>query len=172
MKKLIGCMFVVAAIAGCRSVEVVNNGQDYVRTANGDPVLVEGKPILFGKGWSVDHFQHWMMTDADAIRAMVEKDKIDFELNGLKSRPDAEGLKGVVDASFTGATNLAAKIGVAIATSGGSVGADAISGFVKQFVDKGGDVTKASVTVTDGKVTCTDGSCSLTGSCADGLCSE
>ena len=122
---------------------------------------------MYGKGWSVDHFQHWMITQADTINATVKDDEITFGMNGLNTHPDAEGLGKVVDSSLKGAAELAAKIGAAIATSGGSAGADAIYGYVKQFLAKGGDPSKATVTVTDGNLTCTDGSCTVTGDCAD-----
>lgn len=169
---LLAAIALAIILAGCRSVEVENYGQDYVKMSNGDPVLVDGKPVLIGKGWSVDHFQHWMITKADTISANVKKDEIDFSMNGLNTQPDAEGLKNLVDVSLKGSAELAAKIGAAIATSGGSAGADAIAAYVKQFTAKGGDPEKATVTVSDGTLTCTDGSCTLTGSCADGLCSD
>ena len=172
MKKfmLLAAIALAIILAGCRSVEVENYGQDYVKMSNGDPVLVDGKPVLIGKGWSVDHFQHWMITKADTISANVKKDEIDFSMNGLNTQPDAEGLKNLVDVSLKGSAELAAKIGAAIATSGGSAGADAIAAYVKQFIAKGGDPEKATVTVSDGTLTCTDGSCTLTGSCTDGSC--
>lgn len=169
---LLAAIALAIILAGCRSVEVENYGQDYVKMSNGDPVLVDGKPVLIGKGWSVDHFQHWMITKADTISANVKKDEIDFSMNGLNTQPDAEGLKNLVDVSLKGSAELAAKIGAAIATSGGSAGADAIAAYVKQFIAKGGDPEKATVTVSDGTLTCTDGSCTMTGSCADGLCSD
>lgn len=167
---LLAAIALAIILAGCRSVEVTNHGQDYVKMSNGDPVLVDGKPVLIGKGWSVDHFQHWMITKADTISANVKKDEIDFSMNGLNTQPDAEGLKNLVDVSLKGSAELAAKIGAAIATSGGSAGADAIAAYVKQFIAKGGDPEKATVTVSDGNLTCTDGSCTLTGSCTDGSC--
>lgn len=174
MKKLMLIAALVAAtiVSGCRSVEVVNNGQDYVRTSSGDPVLVDGKPILYGKGWTVDHFQHWMITKADTVHANIKPEEIEFSLNGLDTKPDAEGVEKLVEASAKGAAELAAKIGAAVATSGGSAGADAIYGYVRQFLSKGGDPGKASVTISDGMITCTDGSCSESWSCPNGECSE
>ena len=164
---LIAAIVAAAIVTGCRSVGVENYGQDYVKDKDGNPVLVDGKPVMYGKGWSVDHFQHWMITQADTINATVKDDEITFGMNGLNTHPDAEGLGKVVDSSLKGAAELAAKIGAAIATSGGSAGADAIYGYVQQFLAKGGDPSKATVTVTDGNLTCTDGSCTVTGDCAD-----
>lgn len=172
MKTLLILAAICAAsiLSGCRSVEVENYGQDYVRLADGNPVLVDGKPVLLGKGWRVDHFQHWMITRADALTADVSKESISFALNGLNTQPDADGLSSLVDKSLSGAANLAAKVGAAVATSGGSIGADAIAAYVKKFIDKGGNPDAAYVTISDGKLTCTDGSCTLSEDCPDGSC--
>ena len=169
---LIAALVAAAIVTGCRSVGVKNYGQDYVKDKDGNPFLIDGEPVMYSKGWSVDHFQHWMITQADTISASVKKDEITFGMNGLNTQPDAEGLGKVIDTSLKGTAELAAKIGAAVATSGGSAGADAIYGYVKQFLVKGGDPAKATVTVTDGKLTCTDGSCYVTGSCSTGNCSE
>lgn len=168
MKKMLySALVATAMLAGCRSVEVENYGQDYVRNAAGDPVLVDGKPVIIGKGWAVSHWQHWMSTQADTLTAEIAPEKIGFTLNGLTSNPDSDGLAKVIEKSLTGAAELSAKIAAAFATSGGSAGADAIYGYVKQFLAKGGDPSKATVTVTDGKLTCTDGSCTVSGECSD-----
>lgn len=68
--------------------------------------------------------------------------------------------------ALDGAANLAAKVGAAIATSGGSAGADAIAAMVKRFVAAGGDASKAFVTCSDGSCTITDGATT----CVDGVC--
>lgn len=169
MHKVAICAVALAAsvFAGCRSVEVENFGQDYVRDSKGGPVLVDGKPIVFSKGWSVDHFQHWMITKADEMRAVVSRDSIEFVLGGVNSSPDSAGLSQVVEKSFSGASELAAKICAAVMSSGGSIGAETVASYVKKFVNKGGDVSKASVTISDGVLTCTDGSCSVSGACSE-----
>ena len=169
MHKVAICAVALAAsvFAGCRSVEVESFGQDYVRDSAGGAVLVDGKPIVFSKGWSVDHFQHWMITKADEMRATVSPDSIEFVLGGLNSSPDSDGLAKVVEKSLAGVSKLAAKISAAVMSSGGSIGAEAVANYVKKFVAKGGDVSKASVTITDGVLTCTDGSCSVSGACSE-----
>lgn len=160
-----------AFFSGCRVVEVENFGEEVVRDADDKPVtLPDGHIQTIKKGWSVYHNQHWMITQADTIEAKVKPEEIAFALNGLNTKPDAEGVKGLVQASLEGSANLAAKIGAAVATSGGSVGAEAVAAWVKKFVDAGGDAEKATVSVTDGSVTCTDGSCTVVGACADGSC--
>lgn len=72
----------------------------------------------------------------------------------------------IVDKSLSGAANLAAKIGAAIASCGASPSADAVSALVARFVAAGGNPEKATVecadgscTISDGEVMCTDGSC-------------
>lgn len=158
-----------AAVSGCRSVEVENYGEEVVRDADDKPVtLADGRIQTIKKGWRVDHFQHWMITEADSITASIRPESIDFALNGLNTRPDGTNLVALVDTSFKGATELAAKIGAAIASSGGSVGVEAAaSALASKFLASGGNAEKAAVTVADGVVTCTDGSCTVSGACAD-----
>ena len=67
-----------------------------------------------------------------------------------------------------GAAELAAKIGAAIASSGGSVGAETIAGWVKNYIAAGGDVNKATVTCAGGNCSFSDGSVT----CINGACSE
>ena len=170
MKKCIGTALAgLAAVAGCRVVEVENRGEEVARDADGKPVLLaDGTIQTVKKGWSVYHNQHWMVTEADSLTAHVEAGKIDFALNGLNSRPDGTNLVALVDASLSGAAALAAKVGAAVATSGGSAGAEAVASWVKSFVSAGGDASKATVTCKDGSCTITDGSVT----CVDGACSE
>lgn len=179
MKKLMMMAFAVGAavLAGCRMVEVVNRGEEAVRDADGRPVMLpDGTVQTVKRGWSVYHNQHWMVTEADSLAAHVEAGRIDFTLNGLNTRPDGTNLNALVVGSLEGAANLAAKVGAAIATSGGSTGAEAAAAWVRSFVAAGGDPAKATVscadgscTITDGAVTCKDGSCApATGASAAG----
>lgn len=168
MKKLMIITAACAAVlAGCRMVEVVNRGEEVVRDADGRPVMLpDGTVQTMKRGWSVYHNQHWMATEADSLTAHVEAGRIDFALNGLNARPDGTNLNALVVGSLEGAANLAAKVGAAVATSGGSAGAEAATAWVRSFVAAGGDPAKATVscadgscTITDGAVTCKDGSC-------------
>ena len=157
----------LATVAGCRVVEVENRGEEIARDADGKPVkLQDGTIQTVKRGWSVYHNQHWMVTEADSLTAHVEAGKIDFALNGLNTLPDGTNLNALVVGSLEGTANLAAKVGAAIATSGGSTGAEAVAAWVKSFVAAGGNPAKATVsctngscTITDGAVTCKDGSC-------------
>lgn len=173
MNKIIVISAAMAALAlsGCRSVSVLNKGQDYVRDQDGKPVLVDGKPVVYSLGWDVKQWQHWMTTHADQMSVSIKPDEITFDLNGLDSKPDSDGLSKLVEKALSGAAELAAKIGAAVASSGGTVGLDAVASYVKQFMSKGGDPSKATVTISDGVVTCTDGSCTYTAPCSDGSCS-
>ena len=164
-------------LGGCRVVKVDTRGEEIARDKDGNPVLLDGKIQTARKGWEVYHNQHWMVTEADSLTATVKPDDIAFALNGLNSHPDGTNLVALVSSSMEGAATLAAKIGAAIATGGGSTaaegGASAVVALAKQacalFTSKGGDATKASVsTASDGTVTVTDGSNTVT--CKDGEC--
>lgn len=185
MNKLLTLCALAALLlaTGCRVVEVENHGEEIARDQDGKPVLLQDGTIqTVKKGWRVYHNQHWMTTAADSLTAQVKPQEIAFALNGLASKPDGESLVSLVKTGLEGSAELASKIGVAIATGGGSVaaegGASAIVALAKQayqsFTEAGGDTSKATVstksdgtvTVSDGKTctTCKDGSCS-TGAC-------
>ena len=176
MKKIMFAALAVAFAAGCRVVEVENYGEEIARDADDKPVLLaDGRIQTVKKGWSVYHYQHWMLTEADKIAATVKPDEITFDMNGLNSRPDGTNLVALINTSFTGVNTLAAKIIAACVTSGGSVGAEAAAEIgrtlYQKFIAAGGKedaakvfTDKNTVTVTDGTVTCTE--------CTDGNCSE
>lgn len=166
MKKILTIAAIAAALAGCRAVSVNNYGEEVCRDADGKPVtLADGKIQTIKKGWRVHHNQHWMTTDVDNIQARVDEQtgSIDFSMGKLHSEPSEE-LAKLVDVSLKGATELAAKVGAAIATSGGSVageaGAAALRNAIARFVGKGGDATKADVTCSGGNCTISDGTVS------------
>ena len=183
-KMLMPCAFAALLLTtGCRVVEVENHGEEIARDQDGKPVLLQDGSIQTVKrGWKVYHNQHWMVTEADSLTASVKPQQIEFALNGLNSKPDGENLVALVKTSLEGTAELAAKIGVAIATSGGSVaaegGASAIVSLAKQayqsFTAGGGDASKATVsTGADGTVTVSDGTTCTTckdGSCTTGAC--
>lgn len=160
MKKCAFAIVAALALFGCRSVTVKNYGQSVVR--------VNGKDQIVSNGWYVSHWQHWMITKADSVKAGIKPDDISFEINGLDEKSDGDGLSSVVDKSLSGAATLASKIGAAIATAGGSSCADGVVALIQNFIKAGGDASKASVSVKDGAVTLTDGVITCTG---DG-CSE
>lgn len=184
MKKLM-MMTILAACAaammtGCRAVTVENFGEEIARDAEEKPVtLADGRIQTVKKGWKVHHNQHWMVTKADSIEAHVRPEEISFAMGGLNTEPSPE-LGKLVDTSLKGAAELAAKIGAAIATSGTSAGADAISAaaisLYNRYKAAGGTDESAKVAASNGAavvtgltasgetVTCADGSCSVGGS--------
>lgn len=169
MKKLY-CLFaaIALAMAGCRVVEVENRGDGFLTDKDGQPVLVNGQPVKYSKGWNIYHNQHWMATEVDNMEAHVKPEDISFSMNKLTAKPSEE-LRLLVDTSLKGAAELASKIGAAIATSGGSVAGDAaysaIKSAVSSYISKGGSVENATVTCEGGNCTITDGT--VTETCTD-----
>lgn len=173
MKKLMTIAALAATATACRVVEVENHGEGILVDTNGAPVLVKGNIVRYSKGWTVYHNQHWMATEADSLEASVKAGEIYFSLNKLNTSPSEE-LAHLVDVSLQGAAQLAAKIGAAIATSGGSVAGDAAKAKIKRaiekFVAKGGDVSKATVDCSNGACSISDGT--ITEVCEDCVYTE
>lgn len=168
MKKLLILAALAATATACRVVEVENHGEGILVDTNGAPILVKGNIVRYSKGWTVYHNQHWMATEADSLEASVKAGEISFALNKLNTSPSEE-LAHLVDVSLQGAAQLAAKIGAAIATSGGSVASDAVKSKIKKavanFVNRGGNVNTATVSCENGACTISDGS--VTETCTD-----
>ena len=179
MKKLmmIALVACAAVIAGCRAVEVENYGEEIARDAESKPVtLADGRIQTVKKGWRVHHNQHWMNTKADSIEAHIKPEDISFAMNGLNTQPSEE-LNKMVGTSLDGLTKLAVAVGEAyVKIAGGGAQADTALNVAARvanyFRDKGGDVTKATVTTTaDNKLQVSDGttciSCDTAGNCTD-----
>lgn len=171
MKKTMMFAALAAVLVGCRAVSVNNYGEEVAKDAEGKPVtLADGRIQTIKKGWRVHHNQHWMVTDVDSIQAHVNEQTgdIDFAMGKLHAEPSQE-LTKLVDTSLKGAAELAAKVGAAIASSGGSVAGEAayaaLRNAIAKYVSKGGDVANATVTCTDGSCTISDGTVSEV--CAD-----
>ena len=157
-------------LAGCVAVEVEDYGYEVVKDESGAPLRdANGVVQTVHKG------QRWHMN-----KNMVEQqyDDVEFERqvnNVIKFRianyKDAVSpeLNKIIDTSFKGAAELAAKIGAAIATSGGSVAGEAaysaLSKTIKNYLSKGGSAEKATVECKDGNCTITDGT--VTETCTD-----
>ena len=175
MKKLMMIALAACAAAvtttttGCRAVTVENYGEEVARDAENKPVtLADGKIQTVRKGWKVHHNQHWMATEVDTMEAHIKPEDISFQMGKVNSKPSEE-LTKLVDVSLKGAAELAAKVGAAIATSGGSVAGEAAAGALKnaiaKYISKGGDVSKTTVTCEGGNCTFTDGV--VTETCTD-----
>ena len=165
---LVGLM-VAACVAGCKSIDVERHAQTLATYADTNGVThaicdAAGKPILLDGGWEVSYFQHWNWQKFDTLSATAGAG-VALTLNGYESGADSN-LVALVKNSFDGAALLAAKIGAAIATCGGSSVADgAISALIARFVSKGGNAANATVTCKDGNCTVSDGT--ITESCTD-----
>lgn len=114
--KIAAALAVCCILVGCRSVTVENRGQDYIRNADGTALLVDGKPVVYSRGWTVEHWQHWMTTKADSLKAEVKEGTIKFNLNGLNSDPDGEDLEKVVNATGSAAGKIIGEAAKAAAT--------------------------------------------------------
>ena len=173
MKKLVILAALAAtAITGCKSITVERHPPTLATYADTNGVVhavcdAKGKPVILDGGWEVSYFQHWTWTKLDTLSATAGAG-VTLSLNGYESGADSN-LVALVKTSFDGAALLAAKVGAAIATGGGSVAADAakdgIAALVKKFISNGGDTSKATVTCSGGTCTVTDGT--ITESCTD-----
>lgn len=111
IKKIAAALAVCLLLVGCRSVTVENRGQDYIRNSDGTALLVDGKPVVYSLGWTVEHWQHWMTTKADSLKAKVKEGSIEFALNGLNSDPDGEDIEKTVS---SGGSAAGAVVGAAV----------------------------------------------------------
>lgn len=151
-----------AAITGCVAIEVEDYGDEVVKDSAGNPVCSSNgvvQTVHKGQRW---HYNKNMVEQSyDEIDFKRKPgDDIKFKVANYKDQVSAE-LNKVVETSFKGAAELAAKIGAAIATSGGSVAGDAaaaaITQSVKNYISKGGSVENATVTCEGSNCTISDG---------------
>lgn len=151
-----------AAITGCVAIEVEDYGDEVVKDSAGNPVCASNgvvQTVHKGQRW---HYNKNMVEQSyDEIDFKRKPgDDIKFKVANYKDQVSAE-LNKVVETSFKGAAELAAKIGAAIATSGGSVAGDAaaaaITQSVKNYISKGGSVENATVTCEGSNCTISDG---------------
>ena len=183
MKKvmMIALAACAAAMTGCKSIEVDRKAQTLatVQNADGTAQVVKdatGNPIVLDGGWSVDYFQHWNWQEFDALTARAGQ--AELAINNYRGGADATNLTALVTASFAGGANLATAIGEAyVKIAGGGAQATTVLSSAQKvyeyFVGKGGDASKATVTVdeaaktlkVDDGTTCI--SCDAAGNCSD-----
>ena len=181
MKKLmlIALAAFAAAITGCKSIEVDRKAQSLatVQNADGTAQVVKdaaGNPIILDGGWSVDYFQHWNWQEFDALSAKAGQ--AELAINNYKGGADATNLTQLVHTSLDGLTKLAVAVGEAYEkiAGGGAQASTALKtskSILEYFTSKGGDATKANVTVDEAAKTLkvTDGttciSCDSAGNC-------
>ena len=172
MKKLmmIALAACAAAMTGCVAIEVEDYGDEVVKDSAGNPVCASNGVVQ-----TVHKGQRWHLN-----KNMVEQayDEVEFErqlhnvvkfrISNYKDAVSPE-LNKIIDTSCKGAAELAAKIGAAIATSGGSVAGEAaysaLSQSIKKYLSKGGSAEKATIECKDGNCTISDGA--VTEVCTD-----
>lgn len=147
------------AITGCKSIkfEKIEHTPNVIGTNVVATTVkeVRGEYYAYGIENNLEGLEI-SATPTNGVAVKIERVSYDM------SKQHAE----IVDKSLSGAANLAAKIGAAIATSGAAPSADAIAALVKKFTAAGGNPDKATVecaggscTISDGNIACTDGSC-------------
>lgn len=184
MKKVMIIMLAAcaAAVTGCKSIEVERHAAKLatIETADGKYEVVrdaQNNPVILDGGWYVDYFQHWNFQKFDSMEATAGKD-VRLAINGYEGGADATNLTALVHTSLDGLTQLVATAAEAyVKVAGGGAQADTALSTAKKiisyFSDKGGDVSKATVStntasntvqVTDG-TTCVQ--CDASGNCTD-----
>lgn len=167
------------AVAGCKSIEVTRHGPKLATLTDTNGVArvaldAKGSPILLDGGWDVDYFQHMTFTRFDVLHATAGAGAV-LDINNYASGTDSN-LVALVHVSMDGLTKLTVAIGEAYTKiAGGGAQADTALNVAAKvasyFRDKGGDVTKATVTTSGDKLTVTDGSttisCDSSGNCTD-----
>ena len=169
---VLAALAVAFFMAGCLAIKVEDYGQEVVRDAAGNPVTDTNgvvQTVHKGQRW---HYNKNMVEQEYEEFALQRRpgNDIDLRVKNYKDVVSAE-LNKVVDTSFKGAAELAAKIGAAIATSGGSVAGDAaysaLATSIKNYLAKGGSAEKATIECKDGSCTISDGT--VTEVCEDCL---
>lgn len=182
MKKIVMAAAVAAVFAGCKSIEVERHAQTLATVENADGTVSvvrdsANNPVVLDGGWEVDYFQHWNWQKFDSMRATAGKD-VSLDINNYEGGADATNLTQLVHTSLDGLTKLVATAADAyVKVAGGGAQADTainVAGKIaRYFADKGGDVSKATVTtdtaanvvkVSDG-TTCIQ--CDANGNCSD-----
>ena len=159
------------ALTGCTSTTIEWGGRKALRDADGKIlVAANGEPYYESAPNRYHTNRHWTDdTIQDAVVKANPNGSYEASVGKRESIVNSAGLTALVEASFKGASELAAKVGAAIATCGGSVageaGAAAISKSISNFVARGGSADNATVTCKDGSCTITDGT--ITETCTD-----
>lgn len=170
-----------AAITGCKSIEVERHAQSLATIQNADGTVsvvkdAANNPVVIDGGWKVDYFQHWNWQKFDSLAAKTKE--AELSINNYEGGADATNLTQLVHMSLEGLTELVATAADAyVKVAGGGAQADtalnAAKEMIEYFAEKGGDVSKATVTtdtasntvkVSDG-ATCI--SCDAAGNCTD-----
>ena len=184
MKKLmvIAAVVCAASLVGCKSVEVERHGQTLATVENADGTVsvvkdAANNPVILDGGWEVDYFQHWIWQKFDSLHATAGQG-VALDINNYEGGADATNLTQLVHTSLEGLTKLVATCADAyVKVAGGGAQADTAlkvaQKVVSYFNEKGGDVTKATVTTDSASNTfkISDGTtsveCDAAGNCSD-----
>jgi len=165
-------MTVALLLCGCVAVEVEDYGYEVVKDKDGVPLRDASgavQTVHKGQRWHMNKNMVEQQYDDVVFERQVDN-VVKFRISNYKDVVSPE-LNKIVETSFKGAAELAAKIGAAIATSGGSVAGEAaysaLSKTIKNYLSKGGSAEKATVECKDGSCTITDGT--ITETCTDCL---
>lgn len=164
------CVIGVLLLQGCTALKVTDYGHEVVRDSDGKPLVdKDGKVQTVHKGQRWHYNKNMVDQSLDDLEfTRKQGDVIGLKLRNYKDAVSPE-LNKVIETSFKGAAELAAKVGAAIATSGGSIAGEAGASLLKKsianYLSKGGSAEKAKITCEGGNCTITDGT--ITETCTD-----
>lgn len=157
-------LILAAALAGCQTVITAEKYPEQVIP------LADGKYAIASGGWSASARSPLWATESlrgldigvstnSSVHLRIDTYNRDLSTNAVV----------LTEKTLDGAVNLAAKIGTAIASAGGSTSAEVVSSAAKTLYDKyiaaGGSVENAVVTCKDGVCTVSDGTASACTDC-------
>ena len=159
----------LAVLAGCTSTTAEWGGERVVTDKNGNPLVDKNGTVQkIQEPVKLSSRRHWTDSIIGTAALGIKEGAIDFTLSNYSSKPSEE-LAKTIDVSLKGAAELAAKVGAAIATSGGSVAGEGAYSMLRQaiarYILKGGDASKARIECENGNCTITDGT--VTETCTD-----
>lgn len=173
----IGCVF-----SGCKSIEVERCAQSLATVENADGTVSvvrdsANNPVVLDGGWNVDYFQHWNWQKFDSLHATAGTG-VALDINNYEGGADATNLVALTHASLDGLTKLVVAVGDAYTKiAGGGAQADTALNVAARvanyFREKGGDVSKATVSIDDAAklLKVSDGTttieCDSAGNCTD-----
>ena len=135
---LLVLLLVFAAIAticsGCTSTYARWGGERVVTDLEGRPLVdKQGVVQKVKEPVELSSWRHWTDSLIGQATLGIREKQVDFSLTNYTAQPSDE-LAKVIDVSLKGTAELAAKVGAAIATSGGSIASDVVKSKIKKAV--------------------------------------